>query len=224
MTILKVKDINGNWVDIPAIVGPQGPRGPQGPKGDDATYTLPTASETVKGGVKINPKHFVMDGEVLGVVPEGEWELIESFTVEVDGYVIIKRTSDPDGTPYNLNAARIISKYKYPVVQTYYTAARFFDNINAKDAIVHIGVNINKVDGDTSRVSTALYQCKPVSGLYEPFGATGTHGTPMTVTFPANGNSMNTTTENKIKRIDIQMYQDAKFPAGTYFEIWGVRA
>lgn len=223
MTILKVKDINGNWVDIPAIVGPQGPQGPQGPKGDDATYTLPTASADTLGGVKVG-NGLVMDGDALGVVPDGKWELIESFTVEKDGYVIIKRTSAPDGTPYNLNAARIISNYKYPVVQAYYTAARFFDNINAKDAMVHIGVNINKVDGDTNRVSTALYQCKPVSGLYEPFGATGSQGTPMTVTFPAGGNTMNSTTENKIKRIDIQMYNGGSFPAGTYFEIWGVRA
>lgn len=33
MAILRVKDENGNTIDIPAIVGPQGPQGPQGPEG-----------------------------------------------------------------------------------------------------------------------------------------------------------------------------------------------
>lgn len=31
--ILKVKDKNGNIIDIPAIVGPRGPQGPQGIQG-----------------------------------------------------------------------------------------------------------------------------------------------------------------------------------------------
>ena len=40
MPILRVQDSDGNWVEIPAIVGPQGPKGetgatgPQGSKGD----------------------------------------------------------------------------------------------------------------------------------------------------------------------------------------------
>lgn len=32
--ILRVKDDSGNWIDIPAIIGPTGPQGPTGPKGD----------------------------------------------------------------------------------------------------------------------------------------------------------------------------------------------
>jgi hypothetical protein len=40
MSVLKVKNTDGTWTDIPALVGPQGeqgpagPEGPQGPKGD----------------------------------------------------------------------------------------------------------------------------------------------------------------------------------------------
>ena len=43
MAILRVKNENGEWIDVPAIVGPEGPQGdtgpmgpegPQGPKGD----------------------------------------------------------------------------------------------------------------------------------------------------------------------------------------------
>ena len=31
--ILRVKDDSGNWIDIPAIIGPTGPQGPTGAKG-----------------------------------------------------------------------------------------------------------------------------------------------------------------------------------------------
>ena len=34
MSVLKVKNADGIWTDIPALVGPQGEQGPQGPKGD----------------------------------------------------------------------------------------------------------------------------------------------------------------------------------------------
>jgi hypothetical protein len=37
MAILRLKDENGNWVNIPSLVGPAGPQGPQGPKGEDGT-------------------------------------------------------------------------------------------------------------------------------------------------------------------------------------------
>lgn len=45
-----------------------------------APYTLPTASEDIKGGVRIG-EGLRMDGDVLGVKPEGEWEQIENITV-----------------------------------------------------------------------------------------------------------------------------------------------
>ena len=37
MANLKIKDENGNWVDLPVIKGSPGPQGPQGPKGEDGT-------------------------------------------------------------------------------------------------------------------------------------------------------------------------------------------
>ena len=33
MSVLKIKDSNGNWIDIPAIKGEQGPAGERGPQG-----------------------------------------------------------------------------------------------------------------------------------------------------------------------------------------------
>lgn len=42
--ILRIKDENGNWIDIPAIVGPKGPAGEPGVKGDKGeSYTITDA-------------------------------------------------------------------------------------------------------------------------------------------------------------------------------------
>ena len=59
-------------------------------------YTLPVASADTLGGVKINPKHFRMDGDVLGVVPEGEFELIETFEFTEGNMRYVKNVT-PDG-------------------------------------------------------------------------------------------------------------------------------
>ena len=64
-------------------------------------YNLPTASENTKGGVKIG-NGLQMNGDVLEVVPEGAYELIETFTLDEDA--AIERTAEPDGTPYSFDA------------------------------------------------------------------------------------------------------------------------
>lgn len=51
--ILKIKDANGNWVDIPAIVGPQGPKGEDGSINfEDLT---PEQKESLKGADGFSP-------------------------------------------------------------------------------------------------------------------------------------------------------------------------
>ena len=72
-------------------------------------YTLPTASETVKGGVKVG-NGLQMNGEVLEVVSEGVFELIEKIILEEDSTLI--RNQEPDGTPYRLKAIMIKGKTK----------------------------------------------------------------------------------------------------------------
>lgn len=39
MAILKIKNENGEWISVPAIVGPAGEPGPQGPAGNDYVLT-----------------------------------------------------------------------------------------------------------------------------------------------------------------------------------------
>jgi hypothetical protein len=45
MAILRIKNANGTWEEIPAIVGP---RGPQGPQGDSYILTEADKAEIVK--------------------------------------------------------------------------------------------------------------------------------------------------------------------------------
>lgn len=49
MAILRVKDGNGNWQEIPAIVGPRGPAGPAGPAGANGQNGAAGANATVNG-------------------------------------------------------------------------------------------------------------------------------------------------------------------------------
>lgn len=87
MPILRVRDVNGNWVDIPAIVGPVGPkgadgtmtfedltpeqreslRGPEGPKGADGC--TPARGEDYWTDADIEEIKSYVDNAILG----GEW-------------------------------------------------------------------------------------------------------------------------------------------------------
>lgn len=55
-----------------------------------APYTLPAATADTLGGVKVG-EGLQMDGDVLGVKPEGNYELIETITLEEDGIKSIVR-------------------------------------------------------------------------------------------------------------------------------------
>lgn len=96
MAILKVKDENGNWQEIPAIVGPQGPAGPSGPAGPagangqngaagaNATVNGVTAL-TIQGGAGIDA---TMSGSTLTI----KAKTVETwtFTLEDDSTVTKK--------------------------------------------------------------------------------------------------------------------------------------
>lgn len=72
MSILRVRDAQGNVVDIPALVGPQGPPGPAGGVGADGKtpvkgedyFTEADKSEMVSAVISALPKY---NGEVVTV-------------------------------------------------------------------------------------------------------------------------------------------------------------
>lgn len=97
MSALYIRDASGNFVSIPTIRGADGKTAYQyaqdggytgteeefAAKLAEESYVLPTASETVKGGVKVG-NGLVMDGEALGVKPEGEYKLIKTITLTAE--------------------------------------------------------------------------------------------------------------------------------------------
>lgn len=67
----------------------------------DGGEYLPVASPDTLGGVKVGDG-LQMTGDVLSVVPEGVYELIETITLTEAA--TIERTQEPDGTPYSFDA------------------------------------------------------------------------------------------------------------------------
>ena len=182
-------------------------------------YTLPTATADTLGGVKIG-EGLQMTGDVLGVVPEGEWELIETFTLNEDA-TVIERTAYPDGTPYDLSAVKIKAQFFYPIVAQIGTAMDF---VCDKKLLGSLVVNVVAHDtGTPLHKSTALYQAKPVGGFYEFICSSGAQGSPMEPVYASNGDFQFVSTKQKIDCIKYRAW-DNIFPAGSYIEIWGVRA
>lgn len=76
MAVLKIKDENDNFIDIPAIVGPQGPQGIKGDKGDkgDTGATGPQGPQGPAGqDATATPKLFGLTGDGNFYRPTGSW-------------------------------------------------------------------------------------------------------------------------------------------------------
>lgn len=73
--------------------------------------------------------------------------------------------------------------------------------------------------------SSAVYSAIPNQGLYEYVAAVGAQGNQMTTYYASNAYGQAESTENKISKFYYIAYAtNAVIPAGTYIEIWGVRA
>ena len=86
MSILKIKDSQGNWVGVPSIKGDKGDTGPQGPKGDSGTDGIsPTVSITpITGGHRITITD--KDGEHSADVMDGTGNVDD---VQINGTSIV---------------------------------------------------------------------------------------------------------------------------------------
>lgn len=70
-----------------------------------APYSLPTASADTLGGVKVG-EGLQMTGDVLGVVPEGVYELIDTITFAESA--VLNVTQEPNGTPYKFSRMMLL--------------------------------------------------------------------------------------------------------------------
>lgn len=129
--MMRIRNENGEYVDIPALVGPRGP------KGDDATYTLPTASYETLGGVKVG-NGLQMEGDVLGVVKE-EFDLIEELILD-EPVSKIERSQEPNGKKYNFK--KILVQLVYPKLSADYDTGYFEMNVQASGKTIYSGYSV----------------------------------------------------------------------------------
>lgn len=192
-------------------------QGEKGEPGKDAEpYTLPTASETVKGGVMVG-EGLRMDGEALGVIPEGEFEHIETIQL-TEATTEIVLTEEPDGTPYAFKAAAVRAVVSEYSDNTYKVQTRFYGANNTPHLItLYHGEGIGKA---AERRWTAF--AIPMYGRMFGYMTTPVAAYDGIPGFSHPSYSYFFGTYAPIGTIRIQS-PSGTYPVGTRFEIYGVR-
>lgn len=213
---------SGEFDGPQGIPGEKGEKGDRGEKGDpgepgkDATpYTLPAATADTLGGVKVG-NGLVMTGDVLGMKPDGVYELIESFAIEEDT-LWVGRTQEPNGKNYALKAVRVKIISKPSEQQNAYI---YFNGEEKEVSAVYL---VSYSHAENERTTTAI--CFPLYGYWYAFNlgsANDSYNNSPPNNYPKlNGNA--SVVENPyITRIS--MKANGNFRTGTIIEIWGVRA
>nr|DAW29131.1 MAG TPA: nucleoid-associated protein [Caudoviricetes sp.] len=156
---------------------------------------------------------------------DGNYVLIEE-TVLTEDASQFERAQEPDGTPYNFSAIRVVVK--------------FIPGQRNGTLVCHGSNNGIRIVGGASQVLTmpsssadpkyrsiAIFNARPgYGGYYDCDIAAGSQGSGMVVTRAANGLYTMTKTEKKIQYITFYLYSSAgaTMIAGTEISIYGVRA
>ena len=156
---------------------------------------------------------------------DGDYVLIESLTL-TEGTTYFERDSEPDGTPYDLIALKVIIKF----VPGQTSGGLYFYGYNGENHITG-GASQAILMPDASGVewyrSTAIADVKPLFGLYDCTISQGSQGAPMDVTRADNGNYQLSSTVLHITKFNFHVYA-ANGPTpcivGTEIKIYGVRA
>lgn len=156
---------------------------------------------------------------------DGNYVLIEE-TVLTEETSQFERAQEPDGTPYNFAAIKVVVKF----VPGQTNGAFFCFGENNGIRIVG-GVSqtlvMPSLSGAASWRSVAVFNARPgYGGFYDCDVAAGGQGGAMAVTRAANGAYTMTETEKKIQKIYFYLFSSAGLPmiTGTEISIYGVRA
>ncbi len=165
------------------------------------TETLPNPHPLVINGVSY-------DGSERVEIKDGEYELIETITLEEDGF--LTRTAEPDGTPYRFDAVYV------EITSTLVDFNGFNIYVEFDKAGSH-PMWIEKYSGNTALTKKYAYlEVTKQYGLYHARYRTHT-----TNNYIANlQESVLANASGRIKTIKVANAA----PAGTTFAIWGVRA
>lgn len=156
---------------------------------------------------------------------DGDYVLIEK-TVLTEEIVQFNRTQEPDGTPYNLIALKVIVKF----IPGQTSGAIFLYGYDSSGNRIVGGASENilmpNADASSAYRSTAVIDIKPLFGMYDCAASQGSQGSPMKITRAPNGDFQLSSTEMKIAEFIFYLYSYGSVPiiAGTEISIYGVRA
>lgn len=156
---------------------------------------------------------------------DGNYVLIEE-TVLTEKTLLFERAQEPDGTPYNFSAIRLIVKF----VPGQTNGAFFCYGKNNGIRIVGGAsqtLSMPSLSGNADFRSVAVFNTRPGYGcFYDCDVAAGSQGSAMMVTRSPNGAYTTTETEKKIQSISFYLYLNAivQIIPGTEISIYGVRA
>ena len=162
--------------------------------------------------------------ERMGV--DGDYVLIEE-TVLTEETEQFERAQEPDGTPYNLIALKIIVKF---IPGQPSGGLHFFGYGSSGSKIIIRGASgiIEMPSGDANPAyrSTAVVDAKPLFGLYDCTISHGSQGDSMTTKRGPNGDYQLSSTKIKISKFMFYLNRGGTVPitAGTKISIYGVRA
>lgn len=177
-----------------------------------APYELPTASASVKGGVKVG-EGLQMSGETLGIVPEGKYELIEEINITETTIAEIVRT--------NLSHKAIIATLLSNPDGTKTRGVFLEANTTTRKSIVCGGMYI----GTTDTYSSA-FQIRKANGRWDPESCGYVKGWGGGNKLGANNASeIEFAADNElIQTIRLYVTHDGSFIVGSRIKIYGVRA
>lgn len=156
---------------------------------------------------------------------DGNYVLIEE-TVLTEETSQFERAQEPDGTPYNFTAIRVVVKF----VPGQTNGAFFCFGENNGIRIVGGASQtlvMPSLSGAASWRSVAVFNARPgYGGFYDCDVAVGGQGGAMAITRAANGAYTMTETSKKIQKVAFYLYSSAGLPmiTGTEISIYGVRA
>lgn len=179
-----------------------------------APYELPVASADTLGGVKVGDG-LQMDGEKLGVVPEGNFELIETIVLEEETAKII-RNKKPSGEDYNFSEL-VISVVDAP-----------YDSPNGNNAW-RLTLNNDETFYTDLPIPQSVYKAYAAYSIqirkgrvFIQRGASLSYEGLTNVSFNTPSTACGARSAKRITKIDIQIY-GKNMRTGTKIEIFGAR-
>ena len=153
---------------------------------------------------------------------DGNYVLLESLVL-AEKTTLFERNSEPDGTPYNLIALKVIVKF----IPGQKSGGFYFYGFDGSGRTIVSGasgvIQMPSADSTPTYRSTAVADVKPLFGLYDCTISQGYQGNAMNVTRAPNGGYQLSPTESKIAKFNFYIY-NAEIISGTEISIYGVRA